>query len=667
MRMPANRITALLILLLVFGTLSLNAQSGTRKISRTQLYNKIYASWLGQLVGNIYGLPHENAYIEKAGPSDFPYGYGPNIKALKENDGAFSDDDTDIEYMYLIQMQENGIEPTYGQLAEAWKYHIRDRVWLANRAALGAMHFGFKPPITGDKEYNPHWFQIDPQLVNEIWGVTSPGMIQYASDKSAWAAKITNDGWGLEPTIHYGAMYAAAFFESDVVNIIDAGTKALPEDSRFAGTVDQMKVLHQKYPDDWRKARQEMANKYYYNEPIETRTIWNANLNGAAGILALLYGDGDFQKTLDLACAMGFDADNQAATMSGLLALMKGKKIIPNELLFPLEDAEWEKPFNDKYVNITRHDLPDSQITDMAKATTEQAIKAILQNGGKKIEDNGEVYFLINTQASFSTPLEFYKAPKPEISINEKVSYTFNTSIPSSELNWSIEYGGLPSGLELQDGQLTGVANEKGLFPVTLKASDGSNSVTRTLQLVVNGNNIAPSATEVLSNVARTDTAARNNMWLTVSQGLYADQPTVINDGKTRGQRSVFYSINGQTGPKYDYYGYKWSSEQDISSLVFYTGSMEESGGWFESLYVEYLDSQCNWQQVKNLRISPNLMPGDEQFNKPHFVNYNLSFEPVKSHGIRILGQAGNTDHWQNEPFHFTSITELEVYSSTSK
>lgn len=667
MKMSANRINALLILLLAFGAVSLNAQPDTRKISKTELYNKIYASWLGQLVGNIYGLPHENAYIEKAGPSNFPYGYGPNIEALKEYDGAFSDDDTDIEYMYLIQMQENGIEPTYGQLAEAWKYHIRDRVWLANRAALGAMHFGFKPPITGDKEYNPHWFQIDPQLVNEIWGVTSPGMIQYASDKSAWAAKITNDGWGLEPTIHYGAMYAAAFFESDVVNIIDAGTKALPEDSRFAKTVEQMKVLHQKYPDNWRKARQDMANRYYHDESVETRTIWNANLNGAAGILALLYGNGDFQKTLDLACAMGFDADNQAATMSGLLALMKGKEIIPNELLFPLEDSQWQKPFNDKYVNITRHDLPDAQITEMAESTTEQAIKAILQNGGKKIEENGKVYFMINSQASFSTPLEFYKAPKPEISINEKVNYSFNTSIPSSELNWSIEYGSLPPGVELRDGILTGVAKEKGLFPVTLKASKGSNSVTRTLQLVVKGKNIASSASEVLSNVAKTDTAARDNMWLTVSKGLYADQPTIINDGKTGGQGSVFYSINGQTGPKNDFYGYKWSREQDISSMVFYTGSMEESGGWFESLHVEYLDGEGNWQRVKNLRSSPNLMPGNERFNKPHFVNYNLSFEPVKSRGIRIIGKAGNADHWQNKPFHFTSITELEVYSSSSK
>ena len=67
--------------------------------------------------------------------------------------------------------------------------------------------------LSNSRDYNPNWFQIDPQLVNEIWAVTAPGMVDYATQNSAWAARITNDGFGIEPTIHYAAMYAAAFFE----------------------------------------------------------------------------------------------------------------------------------------------------------------------------------------------------------------------------------------------------------------------------------------------------------------------------------------------------------------------------------------------------------------------------------------------------------------------
>lgn len=100
------------------------------------------------------------------------------------------------------------------------------------------------------------------------------------------------------------------------------------------------------------KARQELAEKYFINEPADSKTIWNANLNGACRILTLLYGYSDFQKTLDLACAMGFDADNQAATMSGLFGVILGTKGLPEEMLYPIK--EWSQPFNDLYKNVSR-------------------------------------------------------------------------------------------------------------------------------------------------------------------------------------------------------------------------------------------------------------------------------------------------------------------------
>ena len=237
------------------------------KISQAELSDKIYSSWLAQIIGNIYGLPHENAYIDEPGSDDFPYGYRGNPKErMLEANGAFSDDDTDIEYMYLLAMDEKGSEPSYGDLTKRWLYHVRDRVWLANRAAVSAMHYGYTPPVTGYKDINPHWFQIDPQLVNEVWAVTSPGMVKYAAEKSAWAARITNDDWGIEPTIHYGAMYAAAFFVSDIPTLIDMGTAALPPGNRFGKTVEKMKALYQKYPLDWQAARTELSEEYYHNE-----------------------------------------------------------------------------------------------------------------------------------------------------------------------------------------------------------------------------------------------------------------------------------------------------------------------------------------------------------------------------------------------------------------
>ena len=79
-------------------------------------------------------------------------------------------------------------------------------------------------------------------------------MVDYAAQKSDWAARITSDSWGVEPTIHYGAMYAAAFFETDINKLIQIGLNELPADGRYAQTIRDMIALHQKYPDKWQDA-----------------------------------------------------------------------------------------------------------------------------------------------------------------------------------------------------------------------------------------------------------------------------------------------------------------------------------------------------------------------------------------------------------------------------
>ena len=110
-------------LLAALAVLNLSAQdAGFKKISVEEYRDKVYGSWLAQCIGNVYGLPHENDYIEEPGPEAFPYGYQGNLERLKRTNGVFSDDDTDIEYMYLLAMEKHGPEPTLAELAAMWKY-----------------------------------------------------------------------------------------------------------------------------------------------------------------------------------------------------------------------------------------------------------------------------------------------------------------------------------------------------------------------------------------------------------------------------------------------------------------------------------------------------------------------------------------------------------------
>ena len=46
--------------------------------------------------------------------------------------------------------------------------------------------------------------------------------------------------------------------------------------------------------------------------------------NGLTGIMALLYGEGEYTKTVGIATSAGYDSDNQAATLGGLIGTMRG-------------------------------------------------------------------------------------------------------------------------------------------------------------------------------------------------------------------------------------------------------------------------------------------------------------------------------------------------------
>ncbi|MFN2128196.1 MAG: putative Ig domain-containing protein, partial [Anaerolineales bacterium] len=250
----------------------------------------------------------------------------------------------------------------------------------------------------------------------------------------------------------------------------------------------------------------------------------------------------------------------------------------------------------------------------------------------------------------------------PYIEAGKDLNYKFYVSGGNPPFVWSIKSGTLPDGLNLSAGKLTGTPTKPGIYPVEIQIGQGEKKSIQKINLIVRDVNIAPEAKTIIANVMHTDTTVRDEMWLTVGRSLYAPSVDVINDGRRLGNGSTFYSISNDLGKKVDYYGYEWSEPRNIGLLGYHTGSMEESGGWFTSLNVEYLDAGGNWQSVEGLSILPPLLPNEEPFNKAHFVEYLLAFKPVETAAIRMIGEAGTARHWRNKAYRFTSITELTVH-----
>jgi hypothetical protein len=317
--------------------------------------------------------------------------------------GAWSDDDTDIEFVTLHAVEKYGLDITYPEITEMWVTHINDHIWCANRFARDLMEKGLVAPHTGRKENNEEWFQIDPQLVNEIWSVFYPGMTKLAAKRADWAAHITNDDWGTHPTIAYGAMISAAFFEKDVEKLVQIGIEAAPDEGPYAEGIRDVVKWHKEY-DNWRDTRKEIHNKYYkykkgsYEAPV---SVVSSLQNGLCGIMAILYGEGDYMKTVGIASSAGYDCDNQAATCAALIGIRNGLSGLgdkPIDITINIaSQQEWKVPFNNMYCNFTRDGLPTrTPIDEIVERIAKISKTAILENGGRMELRDGKPVYIIN-------------------------------------------------------------------------------------------------------------------------------------------------------------------------------------------------------------------------------------------------------------------------------
>ncbi len=389
-----------------------------RTISKAELTDKIHGYWIGQLAGNYVGFPFENLYTDEPIPVfiDHYFNYkDAESLGLKMNlndrrsfvnimadamGGSWSDDDTDIEFVTLHAIEKYGLDLNYEEIAAMRKEHVKRFIWSSNARVRDLINQGYLPPKTGSKEFNDYWYRISSQLTNEIWGAVYPGMTDKAAERAEWGARINNDSWGTHGTKVIVTMYSAAFFEKNPYKLLKIGMSKLPDDSPYLTAFKDL-VKWSKENDDWKVTRQLIHDKYF-NEVGGFKIpypVGGAVINGLNGVMALLYGDGDFTKTVGIATTSGYDCDNQAATFGGLLGVINGGTSIPDKFTKELPSrGKWEKPFNDTYINYSRDNLPNfNKISDIVNRLVAIAEIAILENGGSISNENGEVTYRIKT------------------------------------------------------------------------------------------------------------------------------------------------------------------------------------------------------------------------------------------------------------------------------
>jgi hypothetical protein len=176
-------------------------------------------------------------------------------------------------------------------------------------------------------------------------------------------------------------MYSLSFTSTDIPFIVYKALQTIPEKSTFYQCIADVIKWHLQYPDDWHQTWFELQKKWSSDigcpDGVFAPFDIDSKINSAYVVMGLLYGNGDFSKTLEVATRVGQDADCNPSSVGGILGALLGYKNIPAYWKMGLKEAE---DINFKYTDISLNKVYDISF--------KHALENIKRNGGKIDGDN---------------------------------------------------------------------------------------------------------------------------------------------------------------------------------------------------------------------------------------------------------------------------------------
>lgn len=362
----------IIALTLLTSVLSLEAAAqDAREMDLSVLEDRVRGGMAGQMVGVAYGAPTEFAARAAIYEEDIEWEPGVIEDALAQ-------DDLYVEMTFTEVMDKHGLDAPIERYGEAFK-DTKYPLFHANAGARRWLNNGVKPPMTGHPKYNLHAVDIDFQIEADFIGLMCPGMPQTAIELCDKIGRVMNYGDGVYGGMFVAGMYAEAFFEKDVEKIVDAGVVCMPKGSRYRAVIEDVVDFHTAVPNDWRACWKFIYEKYEYQDPCPEGSLTpfniDASINGAYIAIGLLYGDGDFEKTMEISTRCGQDSDCNPANAVGILGAMYGLSKLEERWVGQLEKYT-DKKF--VHTNYTFNTFIDSTV---------KRIQDALKRAGGKVQD----------------------------------------------------------------------------------------------------------------------------------------------------------------------------------------------------------------------------------------------------------------------------------------
>ena len=395
--MQKNKLVFLLITVCLINLASCTSETKYRKISVNEFRDKLKAGWLGQIAGVSWGAPTEFRWQDAIIPEEDMPKWTPEMI----ND-AFNQDDIYVEMTFLRTLEQYGLDVSIRQAGIDFA-NSEYPLWCANYAGRKNLRAGIAPPDCSHPAFNNCPNDIDYQIESDYSGLIAPGMPNIPIELGEKFGRLMNYSDGMYAGQFIGGMYTEAFFEDDLLKIIDAGLACIPKGCQYAEMVRDVVTWYKANPDNW-ETTWHLCQKKYREDP-EYQKCSNGGIdvkiNGAYILIGLLYGEKDLDQTIIISTRCGQDSDCNPSNAAGILFTTVGASKLPARFT---EKLDLETVFSH-----TTYNFP--KIIDVCEKL---ARDYVLREGGRIEKDaNGEEVFFIPIKKPTPSSLVFSWDPEP--------------------------------------------------------------------------------------------------------------------------------------------------------------------------------------------------------------------------------------------------------------
>ncbi len=281
---------------------------------------KLKSCFIGKAVGGTLGMPFEgNTELR-----ELTY-YDPVPEEMVAND------DLDLQVVCLETIKASGLPVNRRKIAQGYLDHLRgapDEYGVMQRNLALDLY----PPLSGSFD-NKFTGGMGGAIRSELWACLAPGNPALAAALSREDACVDHSDDGVEAAVFLSAIESAAFVESDIQRIVETGLSFLNKDGRLFQALSYTKEALWE-TGDYIKAREMLLERFY----VQNWTDVSINLSFI--LLGLLFGNGDFDKSICTAVNCGWDADCTGATIGALMGILNPDGI----------DPKWTKPIGEALI-----------------------------------------------------------------------------------------------------------------------------------------------------------------------------------------------------------------------------------------------------------------------------------------------------------------------------